>query len=192
MQHPAVPELAHTRTRPIHWLATAVAVAAVVAASSFVQPRDATAAQSGSPETAAAPAPAAAAPDADSVHYPLECGTAEPEITDRATGDLDGDQRPETVAVVRCKAGSGTPPHGIYVITQPHTGEPRIVATLVDPKERLTVTDFEVHDGTVEATLLGYSAPTVPSCCPDTREKAGWQWKDQSFVRSQQSAAKSV
>ncbi|RFU87046.1 hypothetical protein DY218_08935 [Streptomyces triticagri] len=192
MQHPAVPELAHTHTRPIHWLATALAVAAVVAASSFIGPRNATAAQTDSPEPAAAPAPAATAPDAGSVDYPLQCGTAEPDITHHATGDLDRDGRPETVAAVRCKAGSGTPPHGIYVITQPHTGEPRVVATLVDPDERLTVTDFAVHDATVTATLLGYSAPTVPSCCPDTREKAAWKWKDQSFVRSRQAAAHSA
>ena len=57
-------------------------------------------------------------------------------VTKKASGDLDGDGRPETVAVVRCDAGSGTPPSGVYVVTQPLTagGAPRVVATLIDPK----------------------------------------------------------
>ncbi|MDX2784717.1 hypothetical protein PV379_46555, partial [Streptomyces caniscabiei] len=38
MQQSAVPELAHTHTRPIHWLATATALAGVVALSSALQP----------------------------------------------------------------------------------------------------------------------------------------------------------
>jgi hypothetical protein len=45
VQHPAVPELAHTHTRPIHWVATATALAGVVALSSVLQPDSATAAQ---------------------------------------------------------------------------------------------------------------------------------------------------
>ncbi|MCQ9186036.1 hypothetical protein KMT30_44810, partial [Streptomyces sp. IBSBF 2953] len=49
MQHSAVPELAHTHTRPIHWVATAAAVAGVVALSSLLQPGPATAAQTSGP-----------------------------------------------------------------------------------------------------------------------------------------------
>ena len=45
MQQSAVPELAHAHTRPIHWLATATALAGVVALSSALQPDAATAAQ---------------------------------------------------------------------------------------------------------------------------------------------------
>ncbi|MDX3804542.1 hypothetical protein PV723_38605, partial [Streptomyces sp. AK04-3B] len=58
MQHPAVPELAHTHTRPIHWVATATAIAGVVALSSLLQPKPATAAQATAPD--AKPAPTAA------------------------------------------------------------------------------------------------------------------------------------
>ncbi len=69
----------------------------------------------------------------------------------KASGDLDGDGSPETVAVVRCDAGIGTPPNGVYVLTQGGSGarKPRVVATLVDPKDRLDVTDFAVRDGAV-------------------------------------------
>lgn len=186
MPHPAVPELAHTSARPIHWLATATAVAAVVAGSSFLQPEHATAAQ---------PGPAAdrpVAPDPRNVDYPLQCGVTAPQVQKKATGDLDGDRNPETVAVVRCASGSGTPPSGVYVIAQSADGKPRVVATLVDPKERLSVTDFAVRDGAITATLLGYSSPDVPSCCPDTKDEAKWQWRDGSFERSAQPEAKST
>ncbi|MGH4030716.1 hypothetical protein ACQB60_17455 [Actinomycetota bacterium Odt1-20B] len=193
MQHPAVPELAHTHTRPIHWLATAAAIAAVVAGSSFLQPDSATAAQSGpepSNKSAAAPAPA---PDPATVRFRLDCGTAKSVVKKKATGDLDGDGGAETVAVVHCAAGSGTPPDGVYVLTSPKGGgKPRVVATLVDPKDRQTVTDFAVRDGAVTATLLGYSSPDVPRCCPDKKDAAKWQWDNGTFTRSTPAGARSV
>ncbi|SDJ92321.1 hypothetical protein [Streptomyces indicus] len=187
MQHSVVPELAHTRSNPMHWLATAAALAAVVAASAFVQPDDATAAQAGPPAVTAQ-----AAPDPAAARIPMNCPGEGPQILQHASGDLDKDGRPETVAVARCAAGSGTPPSGVYVITQPAAGKPRVVATLVDPKDRLSVTDFAVTNGVVTATLLGYSSPSVPRCCPDETEKAKWHWQDSTFVRSEQSAAVGV
>lgn len=38
MQTSALPDLAHTDTTPMHWLATAAAMAAVVAAAGLLQP----------------------------------------------------------------------------------------------------------------------------------------------------------
>ena len=96
------------------------------------------------------------------------------------------------MAVVRCDAGSGTPPNGVYVLTQATGAKPRVVATLVDPKDRLTVTDFTVRDGAVTATLLGYSSSDVPSCCPDVKDHAKWQWKNGTFIRSTPPAPTSV
>ncbi|MCX4910089.1 hypothetical protein [Streptomyces sp. NBC_00878] len=191
MQQSAVPELAHTHTRPIHWLATATALAGVVAVSGFLQPDRATAAQHGS-EGKTAPA-AVAAPDPAGVDFPIECGPTKAVVQKRASGDLDGDGRPETVAVVRCEAGSGTPPSGVYVLTRAEDDpRARVVATLVDPKERLSVTDFTVRDATITVTLLGYSSRDVPSCCPDVTDRAKWQWKNGAFVRSTPSGAHSV
>ncbi|WP_393085365.1 hypothetical protein [Streptomyces sp. LN704] len=191
MQQSVVPELAHTHTRPIHWLATATAVAGVVALSSVVQPGSATAAQPG-PGAKAAPA-AIAPPDPAAVTFPVDCGPTEVVVQKKASGDLDGDGSPETVAVVRCDAGSGTPPNGVYVLTQGGAAKkPRIVATLVDPKDRLSVTGFAVRDGAVTATLLGYSSADVPSCCPDVKDRAKWQWKNGAFIRSTPSDAQSV
>lgn len=193
MQQSAVPELAHTQTRPIHWLATAAAVAGVVALSSVVQPGSATAAQSATgPQTKSAPADAAP-PGTTGVVFPLRCGPFKAVVVKKATGDLDGDGRPETVAVVHCDAAMGTPPDGVYVLTRSADGgKPRVVATLVDPKDRLTVTDFAIRARAVAATLLGYSTDSVPSCCPDLKTPATWQWKGNAFVRSTPAGAHSV
>ncbi|MFD6286882.1 hypothetical protein [Streptomyces sp. NPDC060205] len=192
MQHSAVPELAHTHTRPIHWVATAAALAAVVAAGGFLGPDKATAAQHGGIEAKGAPA-AATPPDPAHADYPLDCGPAKILVQKKASGDLDGDGTPETVAVVRCDAGSGTPPSGVYVLTAYEgSTKARVVATLVDPKDRLSVQDFALRDATVTATLLGYSSPDVPSCCPDVNEGAQWQWKNGAFVRSTPPTARSM
>ncbi|CAM5458612.1 Secreted protein OS=Streptomyces fumanus OX=67302 GN=GCM10018772_46420 PE=4 SV=1 [Streptomyces fumanus] len=87
----------------------------------------------------------------------------------------------------------GTPPDGVYVLTRDAAGgKPRVVATLVDPADRRTVTDFSVRDGAVQATLLGYSSPDVPSCCPDLKDGAKWQWKNGAFVRSTPAGAHAV
>jgi hypothetical protein len=190
VQHSAVPELAHTHTKPIHWLATAAAVAGVVALSSVVQPGPATAAQTSGPHTATAPA---AAPATTGVDFPLECGPVQALVQRQATGDLDGDGRPETVAVVHCDAPMGTPPDALYVLTR-GAGEKtaRVVATLIDTEERKTVTRVSVVDGAVRASLLGYSTADVPSCCPDVKDTAQWRWKDDRFVRSTPAGAHSV
>ncbi|CAM5271324.1 Secreted protein OS=Streptomyces alboniger OX=132473 GN=CP975_06425 PE=4 SV=1 [Streptomyces alboniger] len=67
-----------------------------------------------------------------------------------------------------------------------------MVATLVDPKDRLNATDFAVRDGAVTATLLGYSSLDVPRCCPDRKDAAKWQWKDGAFERSTPAGARDV
>lgn len=192
MQPSAVPELAHTHTRPIHWLATATAVAGVMALSSVLQPGAATAAQPSAPETGSAPANATA-PDPAAVEFPIECGPVKAVVKKRASGDLDGDGSPETVAVVHCDSPMGTPPDGVYVLTRGRDGgEPRVVATLLDPEDGTTVSDFAVRDGAVTATLLGYSSRDVPRCCPDVRSDVKWRWRNGAFVRSAPAGARSV
>jgi hypothetical protein len=186
VQTSAVPDLAHTHARPVHWLATASAMAAVVAVAGLLQPGSATASQAGSQPrttTVAAPAPA---PDPAAVEFPLECGGAKSVITKKASGDLDGDGSPETVAVARCDAGSGTPPGAVFVLTQGGGSGPRVVATLLETSQGMSVKDLALRDGTVTATLLGYSSPDVPSCCPDQQEKVKWQWQGGKFVRTAQ------
>ncbi|MGK9464306.1 hypothetical protein ACSLFT_30380 [Streptomyces sp. G6] len=192
MQHPAVPDLSHTHTRPIHWVATATALAAVVALSSVLQPDAATAAQTPGAEPRNAPAHIAP-PDPAAVVFPLECGPVKAVVQKKATGDLDGDGRPETVAVVHCDAPMGTPPDGVYVLTRgTDDAKPRVVATLVNPADRRTATALAVRGGEVHATLLGYSSADVPSCCPDVTDDVKWQWKNGAFVRDTPSQARTV
>jgi hypothetical protein len=189
-----VPDLAHTRPQAMHWLATATAMAAVMAIAGLLQPGAAKASQAGSGPSTAAPGSAPrTAPDPARAVYPLECGGAGTAVTKKASGDLDGDGSPETVAAVRCAAGSGTPPSGVYVLTGAAGEAPRIVATLVDPKEKLSVGDgFAIRDRMVQATMLGYSGPGVPRCCPDEKQQISWQWKNGAFLRNDGSAPRSV
>ncbi|MFB7559926.1 hypothetical protein [Streptomyces brevispora] len=188
MQTSVLPDLAHTDTKAMHWLATAAAMAAVVATAGLLQP-DTTAAASTPPHRTAAQHGTATVPppDPERAVFPLQCGGVGNTVAKQAPGDLDGDGRPETVAVVHCAAGSGTPPSGVYVLTQGSGAAPRIVATLVDPAQNMSVGDFAVRDGVISATLLGYSSPSIPSCCPDQQEKVTWQWQNGAFVRNSQS-----
>lgn len=185
MQTSELPDLAHTQTRPLHWLATAAAMAAVVAAAGLLQPEPEASASTHRRAAAGQDAAPAAAPDATRAEYPLDCGGLGHTVARHVPGDLDGDGRPETVAAVHCAAGSGTPPSGVYVLTRGRGGgaAPRVVATLVDPARGMSVEDLAVRDGVVSATLLGYSSADVPRCCPDQREKATWRWQGGVFVR---------
>ncbi|MEU3711378.1 hypothetical protein [Streptomyces catenulae] len=186
MQPLAGQDLSHTQPRPMHWLATATAVAAVVAAASFVQPPDATA------NTASAkPGRSAPAPDARAVTFPLDCGPNRLDVVKQVSGDLDGDGTVETVATVRCHSDTGTPPGGVYVLarTSDAKATPRIVATLLDPSRKLSVQGLALHDGTVSATLLGYSTTDVPRCCPDVRTDTKWRWRGGKFLRTDDQAA---
>ncbi|WEH42684.1 hypothetical protein OG233_25885 [Streptomyces sp. NBC_01218] len=188
MQPSVLPDLAHTDSRAMHWLATAAAVAAAVAVAGLLQPGHATATDSAvtaaAPGGAAAPRVTAGAPDPAGVVFPLVCGNVGQKVGRQARGDLDGDGKPETVAVVHCAAGSGTPPDAVYVLTHGSGAAPRVVATLVDPAMRMTVGELAVEDAVVSATTLGYSSDTVPRCCPDEREETTWRWQGGAFVRS--------
>ncbi|MFF2407990.1 hypothetical protein [Streptomyces sp. NPDC058092] len=186
MQTSELPDLAHTDTTPLHWLATATAMAAVIAAAGMLQPDPTASASTPHRTTAQHGTAPVAAPDPERASYPLECGGMGNTVAQQAPGDLDGDGRPETVAVVRCAAGSGTPPSGVYVLTQGSGATPRIVATLVDPAQQMSIGDFAVRDGAVSATLLGYSSADVPRCCPDEQEKVTWRWQGGAFVRTTQ------
>ncbi|MCJ0870404.1 hypothetical protein [Streptomyces sp. AP-93] len=184
---PSTPTPAHHRTRPVHWLATASALAAVIAGAGLLQPDRATGASAdpvrpAGPTESTSPAggPETAAPDAHALTYPLDCKGAPQAVTATAEGDLDGDGRPETVAAVRCDAGSGTPPHAIYVLTR-DPAKPRVVATLLEAGRKQTATDLTVRDGLVTATLLGYSSPEVPRYSPDTEQLAKWRWTGGKF-----------
>ncbi|MFJ9850878.1 hypothetical protein [Streptomyces sp. NPDC101150] len=191
MQPLAGQDLLHTQPHPMHWLATATAVSAVVAAASFIQPPDATATTTHGTKTGRH---VTAAPDPAKVTFPVNCGPNRLDVAKQTSGDLDGDGTTETVAVVRCHSETGTPPSGIFVLAQPTDPKaaPRVVATLLAPSQRLTVQDFALQRGEISATLLGYSTLDVPRCCPDVHRSAKWQWKDGKFIQSELPAGAST
>ncbi|WP_326599969.1 hypothetical protein [Streptomyces sp. NBC_01803] len=197
MQLPAGHDLPHTRTRTVHWLITAAFLAAVTGAAALLQPPDATAEPGavaadprGGPRAAPEPLPA---PDPEAVDFPLDCGAPGVVVTERATVDLGADGRAETIAVVRCDAGSGTPPNGMYLLTRDGDGDPRVAETLVDPAEGMTVDELTVTDeGAIGARLLGYSSFDVPRCCPDLRRDVSWVWHDGRLELNPARAANSV
>ncbi|TDC23467.1 hypothetical protein E1265_12735 [Streptomyces sp. 8K308] len=197
---PAGNALPHTRTRPTHWFLTAAALAVVTGGAALIEPAGATA-----PAAAPAPGPAAgdpeesgeneeggggeaaeeplapvAAPDPEAAEYPVDCGPLAVVVTDQVEVDVQADGRSEAVAVVRCDAGSGSPPNGVYLLTAPAEADapPTVAGTLVDPTERMTVERLEVRGSDVAVRLLGYSSPDVPSCCPDLSRDITWTWRD--------------
>ncbi|MEW2517637.1 hypothetical protein [Actinacidiphila alni] len=192
MQPSAGPALPHTRTRTVHWLSTAAALGAVVAAVALVQPADASPKDAhGAAGPSAAPV---AAPDPRAVTYPLDCVGAPVDVLHQVSGDLDGDGRPETVVVVRCATDTGTPPSGVFVLSAPAKagGAPRIAETLVRPQDKRDITDFRLEGRTVKATVLGYSSDTTPRCCPDLRRNYSWEWRDGRYVALPGAMANSI
>ncbi|WP_103504600.1 MULTISPECIES: hypothetical protein [Streptomyces] len=186
MQPTADSGLPHTRARAVHWLTTAVALAAVAGLAALIQPPGATA-HSGPP-----PAGVSGGPDPESVSYPLDCGPHDVLVTHRAEIDLDGDGRTETVAAVRCDAGGGTPPHGVYLLTGRPGGEVAVAETLVDPGDGMIVEKLRARDGTLTVTLLGYSSPDVPRSEPDLHGEASWNWRDGRLVVDQAAPPRAV
>ncbi len=169
MQSPAGAALPSPSGRPVHWLITAAAVAALTAAAAWIGPGGA---------AAKAPAAARGGPDPAAADYPVDCGPYGITVTDHAASDLDGDGVPETIAAVHCDAGAGSPPHGLYVLTDPARGAsgPRVALTLVDPAEGMMLENLTVSGGTVSVRLLGYSSVDVPRSAPDQRRDVAWEW----------------
>jgi hypothetical protein len=183
VQPSAGPALPHTRARGVHWITTAVVLGAVVAAVALVEPADAS--QSAGSADGKPAGPPAAAPDPHAATYPLTCAPgAAVDVIAQVAADMDGDGRPETIAVVRCHSDTGTPPSGVYILDASATagGKPRIVQTLVNPKDDRQIIDFRLDGRTVKATVLGFSSDTTPRCCPDLRRTYSWEWRAGRYV----------
>lgn len=198
MQPSAGPALPHTRSRTVHWLTTAAGLGAVVAAVALVQPASASVAGS-APTSAAGPAkPSArpvAAPDPKAATYPMDCPPGAPvDVIEHVSGDMDGDGRPETVAVVRCHSDTGTPPSGVYILSAPTTAgaPPKVAQMLVNPADDREISNFRMEGRTVKATVLGFSSSTVPRCCPDMSRGYSWEWRGGHYVALPGPAANSI
>jgi len=167
----------------VHWITTAAALGAVVAAVALVQPADASqrAAAGGSDKPPTGPV---TAPDPAAVTYPMDCAPGvSVDVVSKVSGDLNGDGRPETVVVVRCHSDIGTSASGVFVLSAPTSGgAPRIAETLVRPQDDRQISGFRLEGGAVKATVLGFSSDTTPRCCPDLRRDYSWEWRDGRYV----------
>ena len=163
--------LAHTRTRPLHWVGTAAAVGAVVAAAVALAPAGAAAPMADGPHTV----PAASAPNPAGVAFPLDCAGLPVKVTQHFSADTTGNGSVVTVVAVHCDAQNGTPPDGLYVLRAGPGGRPRIAATLISPAQDLTVRSVGLRaDGAIHAAVDGYSSADVPRCCADVHQTYTW------------------
>jgi hypothetical protein len=163
--------LAHTRSRPLHWIGTAAALAAVVAAAVALAPAGAAAPVADGPHSV----PASAAPNPSLVAFPLNCAGLPTKVTQHFSADTTGNGTVVTVVAVHCDAQNGTPPDGLYVLRAGPGGKPRIAATLIRPSQNLTVRTLGLRpDGTIHAAVDGYSSEAVPRCCADLHQTYTW------------------
>ncbi|MGC0420419.1 hypothetical protein [Embleya sp. AB8] len=115
--------------------------------------------------------PAAGPTEAElaAVAFPVDCPGAGTRLK-AVLVDPDG----PTVVQVQCAAGSGSPPAALLGYVR-DAGAPRLVATLLGTGEGLLVDDLTRDGDTITAHTLGWSAPTVPRCCPDSTGTLRWR-----------------
>ena len=169
----------HTRSTAIHWVATAAGLGAVVAAALAVAPADAGTLTADGPHSV----PAAQAPNPVGFALPLACDGLPERISQRFSADTTGHGNIVTVVAARCAAPNGTPPDGLYVLAFGPDGRPRIAATLIKPSQNLTVRSAAIRaDGSIHATVDGYSSEDVPRCCADLHDADTWTLRDGAYV----------
>ncbi|MFI5531009.1 hypothetical protein ACIA8O_20970 [Kitasatospora sp. NPDC051853] len=174
------------RSRIRHWVLVAAATAAVIAAGLAAGPAGGVVrptAHPAGPTASKAPAalPKESAPDPAKAALPLDCGPFPVKVSLSFAALLDG--RPSTVLAAHCDAGNGTPPDGVYLLTNGQDGRPRVAATLLEDAAGRTVTELKLRsDGTLTARAKGYSSDEVPRYAPDLlvslewRKQAGGGW----------------
>ncbi|MEK8170054.1 hypothetical protein NKH77_10655 [Streptomyces sp. M19] len=168
----------------MHWITTAVALAAVVAGAAVLQPADAKA-TTGESRANSAPHPGgvvrAPTPARPTTRWTAARRSRKSSTTPRETWTATAAPRRSRW----CAARPVPAPRRAASTCSPEPtarGPTRVVATFLDPKERMSATDFALRSGTVFATLLGYSSDQVPRCCPDLQRKVNWKWRDGKFV----------
>ncbi|MEV6210606.1 hypothetical protein [Kitasatospora sp. NPDC051914] len=175
----------HARSGLKHWALVAAGCGAVVAGALAADPAQGTPTPT---RPTAKPAPSAAAPDPAKAELPLDCGPFTVSVALRASAEVDG--VPTTVVAAHCAADNGTPPDGVFLLTNGPDGRPEVAATLLDPlKDGLTVTALTVRsDGEIRGRAQGYSSLDVPRCCPDRLVELSWTRHGDRWVRAQSAA----
>ncbi len=117
-----------------------------------------------------------------SVSYPFDCSPVGYLVLRTRYADLNGDGRLDAVVLVRCNAGAGDPPVGLFAFDGASSpSKPRLMATLLSPDTDRLATDFVVNGTTVTMDAYGYSSDRVPRCCPDQKFLMTWRWHGSTY-----------
>lgn len=109
--------------------------------------------------------------------YPFDCSPVGYLVLHSQDVELTGDRNRDAVVLVRCNAGAGTPPVGLYVFDGASSpAAPRLLATLLSPNEGKQAGTFTVRDRTISMRTYGFSSDRVPHCCPDETFHLTWTW----------------
>lgn len=166
-----------------------IAAAAVTLATGCTKGTPDVAATSSPPSSTATPTPS---PTGDvsaltgvnwaKVTYPFDCGSVGYFVERSRSADLNGDGYLDAVVLVRCDAGAGSPPSGLYAFDGTSSPRrPRLLATLMSPTDNRLAADFSIHDTTVEMVAHGYSSDRVARCCPDQTLDLTWTWHGSTY-----------
>jgi hypothetical protein len=116
------------------------------------------------------------------VTYPFDCGKVGYFVERSRLADLNGDGYLDAVVLVRCDAGAGSPPSGLYAFDGTSSPrQPRLLATLMSPNDDRLAADFSIEDTTVVMVAHGYSSARVARCCPDETLQLRWTWHGSSY-----------
>jgi hypothetical protein len=131
------------------------------------------------PDRDAGPAGGLPADLVKTVTLPIDCGGIGVVKVIDERFDFDGDGTTDSILGVRCDAGAGSPPTGVYAVRATAAG-PKVVGTLVSPEEGLVVRAVTAAPDGVRIEASGYSED-APRCCPDLDVSYRFQWNGTTF-----------
>jgi len=117
--------------------------------------------------------------------YPMDCSGVGYLVLQVSYADLTGDGVPDAVVLVRCNAGAGSPPVGLFVFDgATSVSSPRMIATLISTDRGLQGNAFTIGGTTIAITVYGFSSTSVPHCCPDETLHLSWTWHDGTYTQN--------
>jgi hypothetical protein len=124
------------------------------------------------------------------VAFPQRCAPYGFEIQQHAVLRLPGGA--VALVLVRCATGAGTAPSGLYAFRVTSGGAPVLVQTLLGVRypayqhyvDNFQADSFVVSGKRVRLTVHGFSARSVPDCCPDVVRTLRWVWTGSRFRAS--------
>lgn len=137
---------------------------------------------SASPSPSPSPSPFAGV-DWSSLTYPVNCGG--PTLGSLAARTTPQPGLPIAVVFATCRTAAGSPPSAVLVYdTTGPGGAPHLRETLLSYQDDW----LPRPDGTqaggdhLAVAVYGYSASSIPRCCPDIHTTLAWTWSQGGYV----------